>query len=93
MRAQAMPVILLVKAVEEADPTHALLPLADREHATRETLRAHGLATDGPEALGLDAARRGRWPIGRSDWPRSSIGATPCSQTSEAACGGPPGSA
>ena len=48
-----MPVILLVKAVEEADPTHALLPLADREQATREILRAHGLATDGPEASGL----------------------------------------
>jgi len=40
-----MPVVLLVKAVEEADATHALLPLADREHATRETLRALGLQT------------------------------------------------
>jgi hypothetical protein len=45
MRAHAMPVVLLVKAVEEADATHALLPIADREHATRETLRALGLQT------------------------------------------------
>ena len=44
-----MPVVLLVKAVEEADATHALLPLADREHATRETLRALGILDRGSE--------------------------------------------
>ena len=36
---------LLVKAVEETDPTHAPPPLADREQATRETLRELGLST------------------------------------------------
>ncbi len=55
MRAQAIPVILLVKAVEETDPTHALLPLADREQATRETLRELGLST-----ADFDTARPGR---------------------------------
>jgi len=57
MRALAMPVILLVKAVEESDPTHALLPLADREHATRETLRAFKL----PRADGDLAANPRRY--------------------------------
>jgi hypothetical protein len=42
-----MPVVLLIKAVEEADSSHALLPLADREQATRETLRALKLPSDG----------------------------------------------
>ena len=36
MRPRDMPAVLLVKAVEESDPTHSLLPLADREQATRE---------------------------------------------------------
>jgi hypothetical protein len=33
--------MLLVKAVEEVDRTGELLPLADREHATRTVLRTH----------------------------------------------------
>ena len=55
MRAQTIPVVLLIKAVEETDPTHALLPLADREQATRETLRELGLST-----ADFDTARPGR---------------------------------
>ena len=55
MRANSIPVVLLVKAVEETDPTHALLPLADREQATRETLRELGLST-----ADFDTARPGR---------------------------------
>ena len=55
MRAQTIPVVLLIKAVEETDPTHALLPLADREQATRETLRSLGLST-----ADFDTARPGR---------------------------------
>lgn len=34
--------VLLVKAVEECDRSGELLPLADREHATRDVLRAIG---------------------------------------------------
>ena len=55
MRPHSIPVVLLVKAVEETDPTHALLPLADREQATRETLRSLGLST-----ADFDTARPGR---------------------------------
>jgi hypothetical protein len=55
MRANSIPVVLLVKAVEVTDPTHALLPLADREQATRETLRELGLTT-----ADFDTARPGR---------------------------------
>ncbi len=55
MRANSIPVVLLIKAVEETDPTHALLPLADREQATRETLREVGLST-----ADFDTARPGR---------------------------------
>ena len=54
MRAQTIPVVLLIKAVEETDSTHALLPLADREQATRETLRSLGLST-----ADFDTARPG----------------------------------
>ena len=55
MRANSIPVVLLIKAVEENDPTHGLLPLADREQATRETLRELGLTT-----ADFDTARPGR---------------------------------
>ena len=55
MRSDSIPVVLLVKAVEETDPTHALLPLADRERATRETLRSLGLST-----ADFDTSRPGR---------------------------------
>jgi Protein of unknown function (DUF2868) len=54
MRSDSMPVVLLVKAVEEADQTHSVLPLADREHATRETLRALGFSTAELEAQGSE---------------------------------------
>ena len=40
MREEALGRMLLVKAVEEADRTGELLPLADREHATRTVLRS-----------------------------------------------------
>jgi hypothetical protein len=40
MREELLGKVLLVKAVEEADGTGELLPLADREHATRTVLRA-----------------------------------------------------
>jgi len=55
MRSDSIPVVLLIKAVEETDPTHALLPLADREQATRETLRSLGLST-----TDFETARPGR---------------------------------
>ena len=54
-----MPVVLLIKAVEEADSSHALLPLADREQATRETLRARKLPSDG-----MDVPSAGRRYLG-----------------------------
>ena len=54
MPAHSMPVVLLVKAVEEADRTHSVLPLADREAATRETLRSLGLTTEQLEAHGSE---------------------------------------
>ena len=55
MRSDSIPVVLLIKAVEETDPTHALLPLADREQATRETLREAGLSS-----ADFESARPGR---------------------------------
>lgn len=54
MRPDSMPVVLLVKAVEEADQIHSALPLADREQATRETLRALRLSTAEFEAQGSE---------------------------------------
>lgn len=59
MRSQSLPAVLLAKAVEEADPLHVLMPFADREHVTREVLRASGLSTTDFEgtALGRRAAR------------------------------------
>jgi len=56
MREDALARVLLVKAVEETDRTGELLPLADREHATRTVLRA----TDAPRAeMGESAAMHG----------------------------------
>ncbi len=52
MHAHSMPVVLLVKAVEEADRTHSILPRGDREQATRDTLRSLGLTTEQLEARG-----------------------------------------
>jgi hypothetical protein len=48
--------VLLVKAVEECDRSGELLPLADREHATRDVLRA----TDGGAATLPPGARDAR---------------------------------
>ncbi len=47
MREEALGRMLLVKAVEQADPAGELLPLADREHATRTVLRSAGGAAAG----------------------------------------------
>ena len=42
----ALREVLLVKAIEEADRTGALLPFGDRERTAREVLRTAGLGTD-----------------------------------------------
>lgn len=47
MNANALRSILLVKSVEEHDPDGALLPLAEREAATRDALRATSAAAAG----------------------------------------------
>jgi hypothetical protein len=41
----ALREILLVKAIEDGDPAGSLVPLADRERASRDALRSGGLAT------------------------------------------------
>jgi len=46
MRESALREVLLVKAIEEADRTGALLPFGDRERAARESLRSAGLGTE-----------------------------------------------
>src|SRR5262245_3479156 len=38
--------VLLVRSIEETDRTGALIPLGDREHASRDTLRELGLTGD-----------------------------------------------
>jgi hypothetical protein len=67
MREERLGKVLLVKAVEECDRSGELLPLADREHATRDVLRAMegGAGTLPPGArdarvLGLLAERADR---------------------------------
>lgn len=55
MKAQALQTILLVKAVEDNDADGTLLPVAERETATREALRSH--PAPGSRA---DQAERGR---------------------------------
>ncbi|MHB8834200.1 MAG: DUF2868 domain-containing protein [Candidatus Methylomirabilia bacterium] len=45
MRESALREVLLVKAIEEADRTGALLPFGDRERAAREALRTAGLGS------------------------------------------------
>ena len=53
MRADTLRSVLLVKSIEEADQPGTVLPVADRDRATRETLRERGTTA---EAL-LDPAR------------------------------------
>jgi hypothetical protein len=48
MREATLGRLLLVKAVEETDRNGELLPLADRESATREVLRSEGVTTPAP---------------------------------------------
>jgi hypothetical protein len=50
MNANALRSILLVKSVEEHDPDGAVLPLAEREAATRDALRATAAAAPGDRA-------------------------------------------
>jgi hypothetical protein len=52
MNADALADVLLVKSVEESDRAGEVLPLADREHATRDALRAAGAATPRTGAAG-----------------------------------------
>jgi len=54
MRTQALRDVLLVKAVEESDTTGAVLPIADRDEATRTAARALG---DSPRAAPAGAGR------------------------------------
>ena len=42
MRADTLRSVLLVKSIEEADSPGTVLPAADRDRATRETLRERG---------------------------------------------------
>jgi len=46
MKANSLRSILLIKAVEEQDPEGAILPLAEREAATREALRRWPVTAD-----------------------------------------------
>lgn len=52
MNADVLADVLLVKSVEEADRAGELLPLADRERATREVLRATGGSDTGTPPAG-----------------------------------------
>src|SRR5512145_1536905 len=49
---RATSAVLLVKSIEELDRTGAVLPLADREHASRETLRELDLTGERLRASG-----------------------------------------
>lgn len=55
MSRDALREILLVRAIEEGDPAGSLIPMADRERAARDALRATGLGT---EAVAGDASAR-----------------------------------
>jgi hypothetical protein len=50
MNANSLRAILLVKNVEEQDPDGSILPLAEREAATRDALRLHPKGNNDPEA-------------------------------------------
>jgi len=55
MREQSLRSVLMVKAVEDLDRAGAVIPPGDRSHATRETMRALGIAAEATEA-GVDDA-------------------------------------
>ncbi|MDH4105030.1 MAG: hypothetical protein OEV39_02810, partial [Gammaproteobacteria bacterium] len=57
MNANALRSILLVKSVEEHDPDGAVLPLAEREAATRDALRATSAAAPGDRSWDVLEAR------------------------------------
>ena len=66
MREDVLGEVLLVKAIEETDRNGELLPLSDREHATRDELRPSGepgstldetAAARGPRVMRLRGAR------------------------------------
>jgi hypothetical protein len=46
MRPDDLRAVLLLRAIEETDRTGTVLPLSDREHATRETLRRLDLSAE-----------------------------------------------
>ncbi len=50
MNANSLRAILLVKNVEEQDPDGSILPLAERDAATRDALRLHPKDSGDPEA-------------------------------------------
>ena len=50
MNANSLRAILLVKNVEEQDAEGSILPLAEREAATRDALRLHPTDNGDPEA-------------------------------------------
>jgi hypothetical protein len=57
MNANALRSILLVKNIEEHDPDGAVLPLAEREAATREALRRHAATASTERAWEVLGAR------------------------------------
>ena len=60
MKAQALQDILLVKAIEEGDAEGTLLPVAEREAATRNALRAHPAPGGGADRV---ARERHAWRV------------------------------
>ena len=74
MREDTLRTVLMVKAIEDVDRAGTIIPPGDRAQATRETLRALGIAAEadaGPddaqlsEALGRRAERLGGPLVGR----------------------------
>ena len=55
MREQALRSVLLVKAIEATDIAGAILPAGDRAQATRDTMRALGIATEAKDGSIDDA--------------------------------------
>jgi hypothetical protein len=56
MREKALREVLLVKAIEDADRTGAVIPFGDRERAARESLRAAGVGAEAAARGGLSPA-------------------------------------
>jgi hypothetical protein len=55
MREKALRSVLLVKSIEATDLTGAIIPAADRAQATRDTMRALGIATEATDGQVDDA--------------------------------------